>query len=48
VLTDYFTFYEDTDAGKLESYIEFIIGVAASINIKKLAKTVKAAYYGRL
>lgn len=48
VLMDYFTYYLDTDGDKREAFMSFILWVAASMDSKKLAKTVKGSIFGEI
>jgi hypothetical protein len=46
VMVDYFTYYEDPSTEQLEAFIEFMVGITASMNESKLAKTLKGAFFG--
>lgn len=46
VLMDYFTYYQDTNSDQLEAFMDFMLGVTASMGELSLAKTLKGAYFG--
>jgi len=46
VLMDYFTYYQDASSDQLEAFMDFMLGVTASMGELSLAKTLNGAYFG--